>query len=192
MTVLHAESTLGKRGTGTASRLSSWRDTLHRASRRSFSEGGRPAPSNTPRSMPSATLMLRQSGLILCAEHPPGAVFWCFFPRFLCFFAERTQLCLFITVSCRNICAFFGWVRLAETLFSIERSPANPPLGAVDTVASMSCETCLMLGSWHIRRKPVIALWKVWKVWKLFFSQALGRVPDGAWLKRMVRMSACE
>jgi hypothetical protein len=98
ITVLHGEATLGKRGTGTASRLSSWCDTLHRVSRRSFSEGGRPAPSNTPRSKPSAALILRQFGFVCVVKHPSGAVFQHLFPVLLPLFAKRTQLVFFLNL----------------------------------------------------------------------------------------------
>jgi len=58
-------------------------------------------------------------------NHPPGVVFWHFFPHFCLVFAKRTQLVFYPTYSCRNSSAFFCWVRLVKTLFSIESQAAG-------------------------------------------------------------------
>ena len=60
----------------------------------------------------------------LCQKsHPFGVVSGAFSPVFRSFFAERTQLVFFTTVSQRNIYAVFRWVRSSKKHFYRESHP---------------------------------------------------------------------
>jgi hypothetical protein len=61
----------------------------------------------------------------------PERYFRAFSPVFCAFLQNEPNSVFFITVSCRNTCAFFSWVRLAKTYFYIkpsrwERHDATP------------------------------------------------------------------